>query len=130
MPRQPAHAVDSVLFVQVGEDLGVARAAEAMPLRDQLGAQLDVVVDLAVQRRPDGAVLVGDRLVAGLEVDDAQPARADPHARLDVEAVGVGAAVCERVGHRVDGGRVDRFVHRVMQDAGYAAHVGESSMSR
>ena len=38
----------------------------------ELGAQLDVVEDLAVEDDPDRAVFVVDRLLAAREVDDAQ----------------------------------------------------------
>ncbi len=48
--------------------------AEPMAARFELGAQLGEVVDLAVEDDPDRAVLVGHRLIAGGEIDDAQPA--------------------------------------------------------
>ena len=44
-------------------------------------AQLAEVVDLAVEDDLHRAVLVGDRLVAGLEVDDREPAEAEADAR-------------------------------------------------
>jgi hypothetical protein len=42
----------------------------------ELAPQVAVVVDLAVEDDPDGAILVADRLLAVVEIDDAQP----PHA--------------------------------------------------
>ena len=47
----------------------------------ELGAQLAVVVDLAVVDEPDGLVLVGDGLVAAVAVDDAQAAVAEADGR-------------------------------------------------
>ena len=69
------------------------------PSRSQRGAQLAVVVDLAVEDHPDGAVLVGDRLVAGRDVDDAQAPHAERDAVLDVEALVVRSAVADDVAH-------------------------------
>ena len=40
----------------------------------QLGPQLAVIVDLAVLDDDDAAVLVGERLVAAVEVDDREAA--------------------------------------------------------
>ena len=64
-----------------------------------LALQLLVVVDLAVLDDVDGAVLVRDRLVAALEVDDREPARREPDAALQEHAVRVGAAMDERCAH-------------------------------
>ena len=65
------------------DHLGVAVRAEAVPARLELGADVGEVVDLAVEDDPDRAVLVGERLIAGREIDDAQAAmpEADPGAR-------------------------------------------------
>ena len=59
-------------LVGVDDDLGVAAGAEAVAERLELGAQLDVVEDLAVEDDPQRAVLVGQRLLAGRQVDDGQ----------------------------------------------------------
>ena len=53
-------------------------SCEAMPERLELVPQLDVVVDLAVLHHPEAAVLVEERLVATLEVDDREPVLAMP----------------------------------------------------
>ena len=50
-----------MLLVEVRDDLDVADAAERVPLRLELGAQLAVVVELAVDDRDDVAALVRDR---------------------------------------------------------------------
>ena len=77
---QPLDAARPELLVEVHDDLGVGRRREAVAARHELAPQLAVVVDLAVEDDPDRAVLVGDRLLAGLEVDDGQPAHAEPDA--------------------------------------------------
>jgi hypothetical protein len=66
----------------------------------KLRAQLAVVVDLAVQDDVQAAVLVGDRLVAALDVDDRQAPAAETGRTPDVEALVVGTAVRDRRGHR------------------------------
>ena len=70
-----------VVLVEVGEDLGVAAAAQHVAARAQLVTQGVVVVDLAVLGAPDAAALVGERLVAALDVDDREPAGADARRR-------------------------------------------------
>jgi len=56
----------------VGDDLSVAVAREGVAAIVELGAQLAVVVDLAVEDNADAAVLGVDRRVAVDEVDDRQ----------------------------------------------------------
>ena len=88
-----------MLLVEVDEHFRVAVCAEAMSLPLQLGAELPVVVDLAVLDDVDRPVLVGDRLVARLEVDDRQPAGGEGGGAVDEETVAVGPAVDERRTH-------------------------------
>ena len=85
--REGEHAVQLVeqchplLFEQMEDDLGVARAAEDMALGDQSLAQGGVIVDLAVHGQDQRAVLVHHRLRAGgAEVDDRQARMAEEHA--------------------------------------------------
>ena len=80
-----------VLLVEVREDLRVALRAEGMALVDELGTQLAVVVDLAVLHDGDRAVLVRQRLVARLQVDDRQAPRGEPGPVVDEHAVAVRA---------------------------------------
>ena len=64
-----------------------------MPQVLQLGAQRLEVVDFPVQGPPDRAGLVGDRLITGLEVDDAEAADAKGEGGIDIETLTVWAAV-------------------------------------
>ena len=91
-PRAP-------LLVPVHEHLGVAPRGEPVARALELAAQLQVVVDLAVLHDDDGAVLVGDRLVAAGQVDDRKPPCGEPDAALDMRALGVRPAVLERRRH-------------------------------
>ena len=85
-----------------------------------------MVVDLAVEHRPDRAPLVGDRLVATLHIDHAEPPRADAHAGLAVrvDAFVVGPTVPHRLVHRSHRGG-----GRVVGPAADAAHLGCSGRS-
>ena len=71
---EPAEHVAAVLLVEVGKDLGVAAAAEAMAPALEVASQLVMVVELAVEDDDDRSVLVRHRLVAQRrQVDDPEP---------------------------------------------------------
>src|SRR5207302_7375094 len=72
---QPLRERIAVLLVEVEQDLRVAVRAKAMAGALELLSQLAVVVDLAVLDDVDRPVLVADRLVARVEVDDREAAR-------------------------------------------------------
>ena len=77
--REREHAVELLrqrdrvqVLREMGDHLGVAVAGEPVPGAQQLVAQLQEVVDLAVENDAHGAVLVGDRWVAGLYINNRQ----------------------------------------------------------
>ena len=74
---QPLDAVRAEVFVEMHEHLGVSVRRETVAACLEFAAQLAEVVDLAVEDELDGAVLVRDRLVARLEVDDRKAAEAE-----------------------------------------------------
>ena len=87
------------------DDLGVGAAAEGDALALEAGAQIAVVVDLAVEDDDQPAVRRSHRLVPGRrQIDDGQPAEAERHARRRVDEIAgvVGAAMRQRRGHRTD----------------------------
>src|SRR5207248_9017476 len=65
----------------------------------EVGALLGVLEELAVEDDPDGAVLVGDGLLAVGEADDGEPAAGEFEAGGVEEPVLVGPAVDDRPGH-------------------------------
>ena len=97
-----------MLLVEVDDDLGVAVGRQAVAGPQQLAAQLGVVVDLAVEDDDDRAVLVVDRLVAGVEVDDPQPLDAEADAARHVQAARVRPAVLLGCAHADDQLLLDR----------------------
>src|SRR5262245_28871982 len=79
--------------------LAVAGGLQGVTASLDVGAQRLVVVDLAVEDEPERAILVGDRLPAAGEVDDAQPADAQTGVTAEFETVVIGPAVTDRGGH-------------------------------
>jgi hypothetical protein len=98
----------AVLLVEVHQHLGVGAGRKAVAGDLQPRTKLAVVVDLSVLDDVDRAVLVRDRLVARLEVDDREPAGRKPGRTVDDLTVGVRPAVDERGAHRAQALGVDR----------------------
>jgi hypothetical protein len=94
----------------------------------ELRAQLEMVVDLAVDG-DQAPRLVAHRLRgARVEVDDRQPPVAERERAVDREALAVRAAVRERRGQRADGLEVGRAGSVEPELAGEAAHVRAGSL--
>ena len=66
----------------------------------QLRPDVGVVVDLAVEDDPHGVAFVGDRLVTGGEVDDAEPAVTQRRPLVYVRTRVVWTTMREDVAHR------------------------------
>ena len=101
---------------------GVAVGLEAMAGANQIRAQFLEVVNLAVEDHPDGSVFVGNGLVAGAEIDDAEPPHADPAAAVDVIAFVVRSAMPDLIAHRADVGQIGLPLAQKL--SGNATHVG------
>ena len=104
-----------------------ALGGEAMTLARQIFAESLVVVNLAVENNPDGAVFIGDRLMASGEVDDAQSPHTDRATAIDMETFVVGPAMDDLVAHRLDAG--GRSQATTLPIAGNSAHSGRNSPS-
>jgi hypothetical protein len=108
------------------DDLGVRPPAEPRATGGQLGAQLAVVVDLAVEDDRVAARRRGHRLVAERrQVDDREAAEAERDAAVGPGAGVIGAARAQRRRHRPRGGLGVGDVSSVeVEEAGDAAHRG------
>jgi hypothetical protein len=91
----------SPLLVRMDDGLGIARGVEDVAGGFELGPQLLVVVDLTVEDEPHGSVFVVDRLLAGRQIDDAQPAHPETDAGFHVDPFVVGTAMPDDVAHAV-----------------------------
>ena len=96
---QAQHNVVAPRGIAVQQHLAVRSRLEAVAQRLQLGAQLAVVVDLAVAHQPERAVGVAQRLVATGQVDDRQAPHGDAAFTVDMHALVVRAAVARDVAH-------------------------------
>src|SRR5262249_4647806 len=110
--------IEAAVFVQMNDDFGVAMVG-GKPVSGalELLAQLDVVVDLAVEDDRNGAVFVEDRLLTGGHVDDRQTAHPQRYVRRLPVAGGVRPAVAQAFGHRGEHGAIVRS-----GESSYAAH--------
>ena len=70
-----------------------------MAARGEIGAQLEVIVNLAIADDVNASVLVGNRLPAAIEIDNAEPAHGQADAGFDEETVLIRSAVTKRVRH-------------------------------
>ena len=105
---------------QVGDHLGVALAAEPVAPLAQALPQLAEVVDLAVEDGADRAVLVRDRRVALVEVDDREAVLGDHSSAFAELPHGVRASVTLAGELRVD--RAACEARRPGDRSGDAAH--------
>ena len=78
--------------------------SEDMAARQQLPAQLGVIIDFAVEDDADGLVLVPHRLVTARRIQYGEAAMAKMHRmrRIDMEALAVRPAMGKRGGHGVE----------------------------
>ncbi len=102
---EPANAFIAILFVGMQNRLGIATAVVAVSGALQLRPQVGMVEDLAVVGDPQRAVLVGHRLGAGSEVDDAQATVSESYSVIFVETISVRPAVGNDVSHPADRSR-------------------------
>ena len=113
------------LLGEMGDHLGVAARAQLVAALQQLLAQLAEVVDLAVQDHGDRAVLVGDRRVAGDQVDDREAILRDHRLASGEAPAGVGPAMLQGCELGVDDGAKIARLRR--DDPADAAHQAAAS---
>src|SRR5262249_390443 len=97
---------------------------EAMAEPLELGAEVEEVVDLAVEDERHGAVVGGEGLVAGArQIEDRQPpvGEADAPPVVEPRAAVVGTAVGDGGAGALEPGGIDRPAVEA-EDAGDAAH--------
>src|SRR5262249_42207917 len=88
------------VFVKMRNDLGIGVIrGESVSSGGELLPELYEVVYLAVEHCLDGSVFVRDGLMAGFDVDDAEPAHPEVRAILDVEAVLIRPPMHDTAGH-------------------------------
>ena len=99
---QFAQAVRALLLVQVDDGFAIGMSLEIVAALQQPLAQFAVVINLAVENQGDVPGFVGERLVAGLKVDDAQPPDGQRDVRQLKSSAAVRSAMEDASCHRVD----------------------------
>ena len=98
---QPLQHLGPVFLPEMNDHLAVAVGRETVPALAQFIAELAIVVDLPVDHRRHGAVLVPQRLHPAMQVDDGETPHADLRARLLGATSAVRSPVHERGGQRI-----------------------------
>src|SRR5579872_5579523 len=89
------HAAVSVFLVEMDNHFGVSCGAEGVPEVFELATELLKIIDLAVEYHPHRAILVAYRLMARLDINDAEAAhgKARAPAAFEVQALVVRTAM-------------------------------------
>src|SRR5438445_7121539 len=103
---------------------GIGVGTENVAAGAQLVAQLDEVINFAVIDDPDGFVFVGDGLVAGGKINNAEAAHAQPDRAVHVCAVVVRTAVGDHVAHAAHDCRIGYAAAVCCHHSGNAPHRG------
>ncbi len=97
-----AEDVLATFLPKVGDEFGVAVGDEVVAALEEFGALFAVVEEFSIEDDGDGAVFVGDGLLAIGEADNAETAGGEGEAGAMEEAFFVGAAVDEGASHAFD----------------------------
>jgi hypothetical protein len=111
----------SVILVEMDQDFGISARRQRVAARAEEILQPRMVVDLAVEDSPHRAVLVRQRLMTPVDVDDAQPAspQCNARVRIDVRPGIVRPAPNHGIVHRRHRTRVP--IARIPTDAAHGA---------
>src|SRR5437667_1789440 len=101
-PLEPGNRVGAEALVEGHDCFDVATRAEGIAPRRCFTSQIIGVVDLAVTHHPDLAIGALERLIAGREIHDGEPAGADARALMPDDAFAIRPAVFEGRGHARD----------------------------
>src|SRR6185312_4091455 len=101
LSAQMLEAVEPMFLVQIDDDLGIALGLEAVALRLERAPDPLEIVNFAIRRKDDAAVLADHRLLAGDEVDDGEPRMRDrqPRVFVDEQPAPIRPAVAQRFEH-------------------------------
>src|SRR5262249_31796427 len=103
---------------------------ETCSLLLELGAQFNMVENLAVEHHPHRPILVVNGLIAAADIDDAEAGMRQTAMRVVIEAVTIRPAMLQRVNHELERAALRRCSITQVQNAGDAAHDQISSSAR
>src|SRR5436189_4278817 len=116
-----AGAVRAELVPGVNDGFSITVGIKLVTELFELGAQLAIVVNLAVENNPRGAILIVNRLVAALEIDDRQATHCQTDALTKIEAVIVRPTVTNCAVHAGEKVAINRRAIAA-HNSGYPAH--------
>ncbi len=122
-----ADAITAPLLPGVQDDFGIRRGSEVMPFFLQFLAQFAIVENLTVEGEAEIARLVEHRLGAGDEIDDGKAAVAESDAGGKMKSLAIGAAMADRIVHRLDEPLVWGALAARIEPTANAAHGGFSA---
>ena len=112
------------------DHFGIAARAKSVSQRLQFRHQFLIIVDFAVEHHDDALVFVVERLLAGGQVDDRQPAMAKPDARFEVHPAFIRPPMKKGLVHALEEAAVDFAPPPAVKYSGDSAHyrspVGDS----
>ena len=94
-----ANHLAPIFLVEMRQDFSVRGAAKRVTALFQIGAQLAVVVDLAIKDNGDALVFVESGLFTGEEVDNRQAPHAQRDTIIDKITFRIGTAMDHAVAH-------------------------------
>jgi hypothetical protein len=105
---QEIHTAYPMVLVQVDDDFDIRIGPETMAGGLQVSTQFLVVVDFSIAHNRDRAIFIRNRLIAGLQVNDAQSAEAETDAWLNKVPVPIRSTVSHHICHAMKHIPVDR----------------------
>src|SRR6266851_309010 len=100
-----AQLIDQIcaeFLVEMNNDLGVGLCREFVAPSNQFLTKMLKVVDLAVKNDPDRSILIRDRLMTGMQINDAEASHAEAYIGANEKAVVVRTAMDNRRAHAAD----------------------------
>src|SRR6266567_6102718 len=101
---------------------GITPGAIAMATVLQILPQLLMVIDFTVKNDPDAFIFIAHRLVAGLDVNDAEAAHGQSDILLDKEAIVVRTAVDDPLVHHGERVAIYALPSLGMENSADSAH--------
>src|ERR1039458_7175951 len=102
--------------------LGVTPGAIAVTAGLKILSQILVVVDFTIEDDPNALIFIADRLVTGLDVDDAEATHSQSDVLLDKKAVIVGPAVDDLLVHRDEHVAIHSHIWLGMENTADSTH--------
>src|ERR1035437_9720142 len=108
--------------VKMEENLGVRLGPEPVAHRLKAGTEVEKVEDLPVEDDPERFVFVGDRLLASLQIDDAEPCASQADGMIHVDSELIRSPMADHSEHAQKSGLLDRSRVRETEGPDDAAH--------